>query len=169
MKKLLAIAVLLAVAMTAQAKVGETKVQIIKRFGAAAIVHEQSNVEGDYITFEGKNHVLVLFQNSRSICEVYLLRTGYSASDANEIVKTVLAGVRRRWNELDAWRKRSTDGVYEIMLLPTNGRGTYKWGIAVGHSVTVASFGELMAKTDQAAVVPKPQPQTADPNRTPND
>ena len=69
MKKLLAIAVLLASAISAHAKIGETREQIVRRFGRDAMLAQ----DAESVTFGRKNFVVVIStrtdaQLSKRIC-----------------------------------------------------------------------------------------------------
>jgi hypothetical protein len=172
--------VLFVSAMSAQAKLGETKAQIIKRFGADALISREDKAVYSQMEFGRKNYVRVIFNRyGRSDFEIYMLKTPYSASDANEIVSTVLGGVHWRWSQIDDRRTRSHDGVYELVLVP--GYNEYRWGIAVGYTAGVDAFAQgvdeaLDKNEEQLASTPAPSYQPAstpryyvNPSRTPND
>jgi hypothetical protein len=155
MKKLLAIAVLLAGAMSAHARIGETKEQIIRRFGAASMT--ERNDQAGFMTFVGQNYVAVRFNGyDRSACEIYLLNSPYSVRDANEIAQTVLGGAPvKQWRALTDWRKVSDDATYEVNVFSSF--GGYRWGIAVGHTYMVEVFRDFAARA-QSQPTPQPRP-----------
>jgi hypothetical protein len=166
MMRQLVIFALLASASLAQAKIGETKEQIIRRFGAAAMTgRDDKNCS---MEFTGKNYVVVIFDTAgRSVFELYQLKSAYSVSDANEIVKTVLGGVRWRWIKVAANLTRSADGVYSIAEIPP--AGLFQWGIAVGHSEAVNVFYRAMMASSRPTPPPVPTPNEFDfvPDATP--
>jgi hypothetical protein len=158
-------------AMPAQAKLGETEAQIIKRFGIDALINRKVDTSLTLLEFGRRNNVVVAIdQHGRSIFEFYRLRTGYNASDANEIAAKVLGGVRWHWTRVDRCRRRTTDGAYELMLLP--GYDEYRWSMAVGYTVAVDAFATGVYNAT-APAQPQPQPryyvQPTDPSRTPAD
>jgi hypothetical protein len=143
---------------SAQAKIGETRAQIIKRFGRAAMI------SGDEYTlrFENKNYALVSFVNGRSVMEIYWVGTRYSVADATEILNTVLGGDRWKWTT-EGNCMRTTNGLYEAKISPTTGDGPYRWAIAVGYTKVVEAM-VVSSATQKSSPTPAPAPET-----TPND
>ena len=94
MKKLTMFIVLLAGAMTVQARISETKEQILKRFGGWEAVSSVYTLNGqDVMMFRHKNVAYIYFNsNGQSELEIYHLSTRFNKSDAYEIIRTVIGG-----------------------------------------------------------------------------
>ena len=168
--------VLLAGAMTVQARISETKEQILKRFGGWEAVSSVYTLNGqDVMMFRHKNVAYIYFNsNGQSELEIYHLSTRFNKSDAYEIIRTVIGG-RPPFDETQVhslcWE--SVNGVYKVAMmnrdaLPHN----YQWGIAVGRSAAVERFVSWAQEKRREIVQPRPTEQPrycADPSRTPND
>jgi hypothetical protein len=160
MRRLFTLALLVCASVTAQAKLGETKAQIIQRFSQVAMTKSGAN----FMEFASKNYVYVTFDGTdRAVMELYMIRTVYRDADAMEIVKTVLGGMRLRWERVNAHSMRSADGMYEIADVEVE--PGYRWGIAV--------MCALPHPVPAATPAPQPAPQVVapgvDPSRTPAD
>jgi hypothetical protein len=176
MKKLTMFIVLLAGAMTVQARISETKEQILKRFGGWEAVSSVYTLNGqDVMMFRHKNVAYIYFNsNGQSELEIYHLSTRFNKSDAYDIIRTVIGG-RPPFDETQVhslcWE--SVNGVYKVAMmnrdaLPHN----YQWGIAVGRSAAVERFVSWPQEKRREIVQPRPTEQPryyADPSRTPND
>jgi hypothetical protein len=151
-----------AFALPAHAKLGESRAQLIKRFGAAAIVDSHSS---NYITFVGKNRVAVsLSANGYSVAESYMVKTKFSQEDADEIASTVIGmNVSKiKWDKLGAGHWVTQAGTYTLVLLePTQG---YDWMIVVGFTDTVNAMF-----TSGPETTPSPTPRIEPRARSPKD
>jgi hypothetical protein len=176
-RKLIIIIALLATAMTVQAKLGETREQILRRFGGMeAVTANYSNV----MMFQHKNLAQIYFDaNGRSVVEMYYLSTRYTKADPYEIMRTVLDS-RPRFTTTQVhpscWQ--STNSVYEVGFLIDPPPG-YKWGFAVGYTSAMEQFAAWRDDKPKRSTVLQPssppepeQPSRyyySDPSRTPND
>jgi hypothetical protein len=168
MRRLL-IAALVLVSATAQATLGESKQQILKRFGGVKAM-TLGEVWADFMEFRHKNLARIEFDDSgHSKLEMYYLSTPFNNKDANEIIKIVIGKGTAVWREVRPGCWQSTNGKYQLarMIDPPSG---YLWGIMIAYSsaIDVAAAYDL-------PTTPKPQPDhapeiaPADPTRTPAD
>jgi hypothetical protein len=159
MKKLIVVLVLLAGAMSAQARINETRAQIVKRFSARALVDD--DVRQHIMTFHTKNTAFVGFYNGRSVIESYVMSSAYSNKDANEVVRIVL-GRMPKWRKIDTGYWVSSDGVYGLMTFPGDGLAK-----------ELKTLPHIYGDEPHPDSTPVPRPPVAsyygDPSRTPND
>ena len=148
--------------MSAHAKIGETRAQLVHRFGPITAIQGR---DGQLLEWDATNTAMILLDNTgRSAVEWYYMRSPYSASDANEIVKTVLGGVHWRWTQVNAEMQRSTDGRYAIALFTADPPLGYSWGIEVGYARSIEAFNAPPAATPPPWELVYPSQTVAPPN-----
>jgi hypothetical protein len=160
---------LLVSASVAQAKLGESRQQILKRFGGKDAM-TFGETWGNRMEFQHKNFARIDFDDAgHSVLEMYYLSTPFNNKDANEIIKIVIGKGTAVWREVRPGCWQSTNGKYQLaqMIDPPSG---YLGGIVVAYSSAI----DVAAAYDQPTT-PKPQPDPtpevapADPTRTPAD
>src|SRR2546430_7816232 len=135
----------------AQAKLGETVPQLIKRFGTSYTI--ESDALGKTYRFRSeKLSVDVLLANGLSVAETYFSDHPLTASGEppNDIVRAVLKtnAPRARWVEIDAasfgadYALRSSDGEYIAVLK--------YFGAQPENSIWIMTVG--LAKSDRKSV-----------------
>lgn len=154
-------------AANAQAKIGETRNQIIRRFGRPV------KDDGYSLAFQGKNVALIGFDTtSRSQLEMYFMTTRFRVADADEIIKTVIGFMPVFKRRLANGCLQSSDSAYEVALQNDPGEG-FKWVITVGRTGVVAAVispQRSPSPAPAASVAPRRQPSDyIDPTRSPND
>jgi tetratricopeptide (TPR) repeat protein len=127
MRRLLILGLLLANTISAQARLGETRDEIIRRFGKPTLGDRTDY----YMEFKGDNLAMIAFDDKgRSALEFYYLKDAFKAKDATEIVRVVI-GSTPDVREVQPACWQSTNGRYKIAMLKDVPSG-YDWGIAVG-------------------------------------
>jgi hypothetical protein len=129
MKRLtLLVTALLACAITAQAKINETRNQLIKRFGRNQIIKQTANS----VAFKkGNNVVTATLRNGVCVFESYSMTTEFNAKDAEEIIKTVLG--TKTMPEFDKIGAGLVSGVWEVLLMKGHVYERTGWSIVVGY------------------------------------
>jgi hypothetical protein len=150
-------AILAGLAMTTQAKLDETRAEIIKRFSENALTENSEAA----LTFIGKNKATILFKNGRSVIEVYDVKSKFAKADADDIVHIVIDR-HYAWDKLDAKSWQSKDGQFMVRLLEPD--PNYTWSIAVGYASQLRNINSTPAPQ---YAQPRREPVTA--GRTPED
>ena len=138
MKRLtLLVTALLASAMMAQAKIGETRDQLIKRFWRNQIVSQTD----DMIQFKGKNGIGIGLRNGISVFESYSMTTEFNSKEADEIIKTVL-GVKQvpKFDKIGGGRFVS--GIWEVLIMQGHVYERTGWSIVVGYRDAIDAAGQ---------------------------
>jgi hypothetical protein len=179
MKKLLAIAVLLAGLMSAQAKLGETLPQLSSRFGTP------TKYDANLVHFRvQRGAVSVFMQGGVSKIEAYYTKDVplVSGEPPNDIVR----GILEVESPYDKWQEIKWLPYYDYAMINKSGRlvaglkwtgkgAPGMWSVDVGYSADMRSWAQGMATSEQS--VPTPPPTIAPPpqyyptpqQRSPND
>ena len=186
MKKLLAIAVLLAAAMSAQAKVGDTLPQLIRRFGSNYDTEYHSGMVTHRFEVD-KGTVTIVMQNGVCMLESYFTSTSNVPLVNGEPPTNIVRGILEVESPKEKWHEVKLPW-FNYGLETRNGSligGLYyarnSWLLIVGYPVTVMSFAGWAAGGSAASaptftpppldsIEPTPVPAlTPQDHRTPND
>jgi len=140
-------------ALPVQAKLGETRAQLIQRFGRAALkINAEHGME-----FVNKNTVFIDLVDGRSVAEMYCMKTKFNQDDADEIAQIVTGTTIG-----DAWTKaadgfyESPDGRFAGKVFRPDSPGEFLWFATVGYP----RAARQMLHTETKRVEPRPDGST---------
>jgi hypothetical protein len=144
MKRLtLLVTALLASAIMAQAKIGETRDQLIKRFGRGQIVSQTADMIQFKGKFKGKNGVGgvgIGLRHDISVFESYSMTTEFNSKDAEEIIKTVLDV--KQMPKFDKIGRSFVSGIWEVLIMEGHVYEKTGWSIVVGYRDAIDAAGQ---------------------------
>lgn len=127
----------------AQAKIGETRDQLIKRFGRGQIVSQTADMIQFKGKFKGKNGVGgvgIGLRHDISVFESYSMTTEFNSKDAEEIIKTVL-GVKQM-PKFDKIGRSLVSGIWEVFIMEGHVYEKTGWSIVVGYRDAIDAAGQ---------------------------
>ena len=154
-------------ALPAHAKLGETRGQLLQRFGKAACVKQDANA----MVFKGKNTVIIGLYNDRSVVEAYFLKGKADYKTFDEIVSVVIAPNAKQYdwvNHAGVWT--TSDGRYSEASMESDDKTNCM--IVIGEPEAVQGFLEEYEPTksaNQATPAPATTPRVEPRSRSPKD
>jgi TPR repeat protein/S1-C subfamily serine protease len=163
--------------MPAQAKVGETVPQLVKRFGKSYTIDSEASGKSYRFRSE-KVSVDILVANGVSVVETYFSDHPLTASGEppNDIVRAILRinAPKARWTEIDAaafgadYALRTGDGEYIATLKYTGPQPENTiWTMTVGLAKSLPGAANGAASTNWSSSEPTPSPSLS-PSPTPS-